>query len=284
MNILFLGGNRYFGKEILINLLKRKHKVYLINRGSRTNYDHKNLIYIQCDRKDIRDYKEIYENVFFEVIFDNIAYRLDDVKILLNTFKDNFNRYIFTSSSITYLNMHRNRAAKESDWKNGKVDNEMKKTFSKYQLSYANNKKAIEKFLFLNTKIKKTILRIPAVIGNNDFSDKTSKMLNYNYLKYKESHFSKNDKVQYIFKDDLIKIFTKLIEFKEDKSSSYNIANDEIKVKEFYDKLMNKKCTKNLNKVFPLPINSLLDTSKVKKKFNFKFSSVNKVIDQLIEI
>ena len=136
----------------------------------------------------------------------------------------------------------------------------------------------------MNTKIKKTILRIPAVIGNNDFSDKTSKMLNYNYLKYKESHFSKNDKVQYIFKDDLIKIFTKLIEFKEDKSSSYNIANDEIKVKEFYDKLMNKKCTKNLNKVFPLPINSLLDTSKVKKKFNFKFSSVNKVIDQLIEI
>ena len=43
--------------------------------------------------------------------------------------------------------MHRNRAAKESDWKNGKVDNEMKK-LSKYQLSYANNKKAIEKFLF----------------------------------------------------------------------------------------------------------------------------------------
>ena len=85
----------------------------------------------------------------------------------------------------------------------------------------------------MNTKIKKTILRIPAVIGTNDFSDKTSKMLNYNYLKYKESHFSKNDKVQYIFKDDLIKIFTKLIEFKEDKSSSYNIANDEIKVKNF---------------------------------------------------
>ena len=168
------------------------------------------ILYIQCDRKDIRDYKEIYENVFFEVIFDNIAYRLDDVKILLNTFKDNFNRYIFTSSSITYLNMHRNRAAKESDWKNGKVDNEMKKTFSKYQLSYANNKKAIEKFLFLNTKIKKTILRIPAVIGTNDFSDKTSKMLNYNYLKYKESHFSKNDKVQYIFKDDLIKNLYKI--------------------------------------------------------------------------
>ena len=39
------------------------------------------ILYIFGDRKDIRDYKEIYENVFFEVIFDNIAYRLDDVKI-----------------------------------------------------------------------------------------------------------------------------------------------------------------------------------------------------------
>ena len=34
---------------------------------------------------------------------------------------------------------------------------------------------------------------------------------------------------------------------------------------------MNKKCTKNLNKVFPLPINSLLDTSKVKKNLILNF-------------
>ena len=45
MNILFLGGNRYFGKEILISLLKKKHKVFLINRGSKFNQlNHKHLI------------------------------------------------------------------------------------------------------------------------------------------------------------------------------------------------------------------------------------------------
>ena len=51
--------------------------------------------------------------------------------------------------------------------------------------------------MFFNKKIKSTILRILAVIGRNDFSKKTSKMLNYNYFKYKEIHFSKNDKIQY---------------------------------------------------------------------------------------
>ena len=52
MNILFLGGNRYFGKEILIKLLEKNHKVLLINRGSRGNLiKHKNLIFIKSDRK-----------------------------------------------------------------------------------------------------------------------------------------------------------------------------------------------------------------------------------------
>ena len=36
MNILFLGGNRFFGKKLLIKISKeKKYKIFIINRGNR---------------------------------------------------------------------------------------------------------------------------------------------------------------------------------------------------------------------------------------------------------
>jgi len=290
MNILFLGGNRYFGKEILIKLLKKKHKVFLINRGFRKNLiKYKNLIFIKSDRKNIKEFQDFYKNIYFDVIFDNIAYKLEDVKSLFKAFNKKFDRYIFTSSAITYLSAHRNRIAKESDWKYGKINNEMKKNFSDYELFYAKNKKKIEKFLMKKKNIKVTILRIPAVIGRNDFSKKTKKLLNFNYSDNKKKNFSKFDKFQYVFKDDLVKIFLKLIETKEQKKNAYNIANNEIEIEKFYKKLKKiQKNTKNINKdiheSFPIPVNSFINSEKIKKKLNFRFSSVDKVIKSLIKI
>jgi|MDTE01.3.fsa_nt_gb nucleoside-diphosphate-sugar epimerase len=290
MNILFLGGNRYFGKEILIKLLEKNHKVLLINRGSRGNLiKHKNLIFIKSDRKKIKNFENFYKNIYFDVIFDNIAYKLEDVKSFLKVFNKKFNRYIFTSSAITYLSMHRFRDAKESDWKYGKINNEMKKSFSEFELFYAKNKRKIEKFLLKKKNIQTTILRIPAVIGENDFSKKTKKLLNFNYNEDKKNNFSKFDKFQYVFKDDLVKICLKLIETKNLKTNSFNIANKKIQIGKFYNKLRKVKrktinINKNVNEPFPIPVNSFIASGKIKKEFNFRFSSVDKVIKSLIKI
>lgn len=290
MNILFLGGNRYFGKEILIKLLEKNHKVLLINRGSRGNLiKHKNLIFIKSDRKKIKNFENFYKNIYFDVIFDNIAYKLEDVKSFLKVFNKKFNRYIFTSSAITYLSMHRFRDAKESDWKYGKINNEMKKSFSEFELFYAKNKRKIEKFLLKKKNIQTTILRIPAVIGENDFSKKTKKLLNFNYNEDKKNNFSKFDKFQYVFKDDLVKICLKLIETKNLKTNSFNIANKKIQIEKFYNKLRKVKrktinINKNVNEPFPIPVNSFIASGKIKKELNFRFSSVDKVIKSLIKI
>ena len=42
--------------------------------------------------------------------------------------------------------MHRFRDAKESDWKYGKINNEMKKSFSEFELFYAKNKEKLKNF------------------------------------------------------------------------------------------------------------------------------------------
>ena len=48
MKILFLGGNRYFGKKILDLLSKNKNnQIYLINRGRKKNFKKKKYFSFQ---------------------------------------------------------------------------------------------------------------------------------------------------------------------------------------------------------------------------------------------
>ena len=286
MNILFLGGNRYFGKEILISLLKKKHKVFLINRGSKfSQLNHKHLIYLKCDRKNIKQFKDLYRDVFFDVIFDNIAYKLEDVKILLKVFKGKFKHYIFTSSVITYLGLYDKIEVKEKEWSKGKVNRSMINKYKPIDISYAINKKKIEKFLINNKKIKSTIVRIPAVIGINDFSKKTERLIAFQFNNNK--NIDRNDFIQFIYKPDLVKVIIKLIEKKTKESQIFNVANKKIRIKDFYkkisklDKFYKKKYLPYVNDKFPLPLNSLINCEKIKKNMNINFTSINKVINSI---
>ena len=113
--------------------------------------------------------------------------------------------------------------------------------------------------------------------------------MNFNYNEDKKNNFSKFDKFQYVFKDDLVKICLKLIETKNLKTSSFNIANKKIQIKKFYNKLRKVKrktinINKNVNEPFPIPVNSFIASEKIKKELNFRFSSVDKVTKSLIKI
>jgi nucleoside-diphosphate-sugar epimerase len=53
LNILFFGGNRYFGKSLLNLLSENKFKIYVVNRGNIKTKNSKNIIYIKCDRNNL---------------------------------------------------------------------------------------------------------------------------------------------------------------------------------------------------------------------------------------
>jgi nucleoside-diphosphate-sugar epimerase len=79
----------------------------------------------------------------------------------------------------------------------------------------------------------------------------------------------------------LIKIILKILQKKDYFSKKiYNIANDEIK---FLTVLkLNKNKLKDKKKIkFPLPVQSIMDNSKVKKDLDFKFTSSKNVILKL---
>lgn len=285
MNILVLGGNRFFGKEVLKKLLSKNHKVYLVNRCSRKNLHHKNLKIICTDRKNLKRHYKIFEKLYFEKIFDNIAYSLKEVKLLTNFLKGKFNHYILTSSSISYLDVKTNYEKKEIDWNKGRVTKDFKKKYNFSEIKYALNKRKIENFLIKNKKILSTIIRIPNVIGKGDFSKKTQKLIKFNYDSKKNDKFG-DQFIQFIFKDDLVKIILKIINSKPKKKNQYNIANKKVKIKDFYNLILQNKNIKRkyisfVGNDFPVPINTFLNCKKIKKRFNFKFSNLNKILSSL---
>ena len=142
MNLLFIGGNRYFSKEVLNRLLKKNLNIYLVNRNTKKEtIKHQNLIHIICDRNNLIKYENIFENIVFDYVFDNIAYNLDDVKYLFKFLRNKIKHYIFTSSSITYLGLNHKIEVKEKDWFKGRLNRSMIKKYTAKDIKYALNKK-----------------------------------------------------------------------------------------------------------------------------------------------
>ena len=192
MNILFLGGNRFFGKALLENLSSSKVKIYLLNKGNIKNINNKNIHFIKSDRNDFSKLSKSLDGIYFDVVLDNIAYKKNSVAKLLKILKNNFSHYILTSSVMTYFDKSLTQDVVEpKSLKNIKKLSytNMKKFYKSGVIKYALNKLKIEKYLF-KTNFNFTILKIHNVIGQKDFT--TIDFINFNTIQnsWKKSIFS----------------------------------------------------------------------------------------------
>ena len=122
MKILFLGGNRYFGKKVLELLSKdKKNHIYLINRGNRVNLKKKNITHLKSERNDLKKLKTFLKDKYFDVVFDNIAYELRDVKNLLKILDNRFTKYIFSSTIMVKPIISNNKKLLFRNYKDGEI-------------------------------------------------------------------------------------------------------------------------------------------------------------------
>lgn len=255
MKILFLGGNRYFGRKILKLLSNDKNNyIYLINRGNKKNLKKKNIFHLEVDRTNYNSLQNKIKDIYFDIIFDNIAYRKKDVAKLLSVLKNRYKKYIFSSSVIV----------------NALLDKKYKKVLEKYsneEINYGQKKYQIEKYL-LNKKINCNILRIHSVLGKNDFSNKSYDLLNAKYQDLQKFNISGKNKIQFIYDEDLSRIIFYLIKnYNKIKTKILEIANEPIIIEEFYNCFNSKKIKKkSINRSgFPFPINLIVNNDKLKK-------------------
>ena len=228
----------------------------------------KNIIHLKVDRRNIQKIDSFLKNNYFDIIFDNIAYKVSDVKKLLKLVDNNFNTFFFTSTIITKFIQK-------------KSYNLLKKNYSKGEISYGNNKYKIENYL-KNKKINNLrILRLHSVFGYKDFSHKSKEILGTSASDIKKFKINHDDKIQFIYDKDLVRVICYLIKnYKKKPFKLLEIANDPIKFKDF-----NNMCTidkKNIDRIkYPFPLNLISSNNKLKKIISFKLSKANSVVKKV---
>lgn len=100
MNILVMGGTRYFGIHLVKDLLAQGHNVTIATRGITKDSFGDKVLRIIFDRTDFDSVKNVLSEKFFDVVYDNLAYCSNDVKCILDII--NCNKYIMMSSTSVY--------------------------------------------------------------------------------------------------------------------------------------------------------------------------------------
>lgn len=163
MNILVVGGTRFFGIPMVEKLIEQKHNVTIVTRGNTGRLFGDKVSYIVLDRTKPEDVKAKLYCKKYDVIIDKIAYCSNDVKYMLDYVS--CDRYILMSTCSVYDNIHENILESEFnpafeplEWV-GRLDD------------YARIKKSAEcavEQVYNNQAY--TFVRYPVVIGENDYT------------------------------------------------------------------------------------------------------------------
>lgn len=164
MNILVLGGTRFFGVHMVQALLDRGYQVTIATRGNAKDAFGDKVSRILVDRTDPAAMAKALSGKYYDVICDNIAYSSRDVKNILDI--TGCGRYILTSSCSVYENLHPDIKEREFDpyayplqW------------CSRGDFSYDEIKRQAECALFqVYNNIPGMAIRFPYVIGEDDYT------------------------------------------------------------------------------------------------------------------
>lgn len=163
MNILVIGGTKYFGIYLIKELLEQGHNVTIATRGiAKDNYGDK-VSRIIFNRTDADSVKESLSGKFFDIVYDKLAYCSNDVKYLLDVIK--CNKYILMSSTAVY--------EKHWDTKEDDFDSKNKELIwcSRMDFPYDEAKRQAEYALWQKyNDINAIAVRYPFVIGQDDYT------------------------------------------------------------------------------------------------------------------
>jgi len=163
MEILIIGGTRYFGIHLVQSLLNSEHRVTIATRGITKDQFGDRINRIIIDRANSEMIKERLSNQVYDLVYDNLAYSSNDVKRLLDNIS--IKRYIMTSSESVYNNKI---GTLESDFDplNYKLI-----WCDRGEYSYSETKRQAECALFKIYDNQNTVaVRYPIVLGEDDYT------------------------------------------------------------------------------------------------------------------
>ncbi len=163
MEILVLGGTRFFGVHIVENLVQNGHTVTVATRGNKKSTFQDKVSHIIVDHLNYEQMKQVFQGKKYDVVYDNIAYCPNDIKYTLDSI--NCEKYIFMSSTSVY---DLKWDVKEDDFNSRDYNY---KWTDRSQQNYKEGKRCAEAALTEHyADMKSTMVRYPFVIGRDDYT------------------------------------------------------------------------------------------------------------------
>ena len=164
MNILVIGGTRFFGIPMIEELLKSGHDVTIATRGLSADSFGSRVKRLILDRTDAQSVRDALSGRRFDVIIDKLAYCSNDIKSVMDA--ADFDQYIQMSTTAVYEPKHINTV--ESDF-----DALSKELIwcGRPDFPYAEIKRQAECALWQKYPDRNWIaVRYPFVIGKDDYT------------------------------------------------------------------------------------------------------------------
>ncbi|MEU2229427.1 NAD-dependent epimerase/dehydratase family protein [Streptomyces vietnamensis] len=100
MDILVIGGNRYFGKRLIALLRESGHRITVLNRGSSAAPE--GIEQLVADRDDEAALESVLAGRSFDVVVDQVCYTPRQAEIARRVFGTRTRRYVMTSTVEVY--------------------------------------------------------------------------------------------------------------------------------------------------------------------------------------
>lgn len=164
MNILVVGGTRYFGKYTIEELVKHGHHVTVATRGNAKDNFGDSVERVVLDRAKGDTVKAALDGREFDCIIDKIAYGSNDIPPVLDNVKTK--RYVQMSTTSVYVKKHFDTVEEEFN----PSDNELI-WCSRNDYDYGETKRQAETCIVKKYgDIPSAMVRYPFVIGEDDYS------------------------------------------------------------------------------------------------------------------
>lgn len=99
---LIIGGNRFFGRHLAIELLESGYEVTLLNRGRHDDGFGQKVRRINADRKQRAELEAGLNNQTWDVVFDQICFTAGEATSICELLEGRTERILFTSSQSVY--------------------------------------------------------------------------------------------------------------------------------------------------------------------------------------
>lgn len=165
MNILILGGTRFFGKKLVDLCIQNGHNVTILTRGQSGNPFGTHVKQLVVNRNDRDALEQALANTTWDIVYDNICYSPNEAQAIYEILNGKTKKLVFTSTLSTY-----------------EVDGKIKKEedFDPYQyqirmghqeeFSYGEGKRQAEAVLFKEASFPVVAVRFPIVMGGDDYT------------------------------------------------------------------------------------------------------------------